>query len=144
MLSECAARPACNYSLPSSLHPCPPQMYGGMRGIRGLVTETSLLDPDEVYTTTHCWNIFHEVDCSLPLQGIRFRGYSIPECQEVCVCLSVCVCVCATLLLGMCRLYCCPVTPLSSCYRGRREGRSLCLRGYSTCCSRDRPLPRIR
>ncbi|GFO04970.1 citrate synthase [Plakobranchus ocellatus] len=36
-------------------------MYGGMRGIRGLVTETSVLDPDE---------------------GIRFRGYSIPECQE--------------------------------------------------------------
>ena len=38
------------------------QMYGGMRGIRGLVTETSLLDPEE---------------------GIRFRGYSIPECQEL-------------------------------------------------------------
>ena len=37
-------------------------MYGGMRGIRGLVTETSLLDPEE---------------------GIRFRGYSIPECQKV-------------------------------------------------------------
>lgn len=37
-------------------------MYGGMRGIRGLVTETSVLDPDE---------------------GIRFRGYSIPECQKV-------------------------------------------------------------
>lgn len=37
------------------------QAYGGMRGITGLVTETSLLDPDE---------------------GIRFRGYSIPECQE--------------------------------------------------------------
>ncbi|KAK3791304.1 hypothetical protein RRG08_012491 [Elysia crispata] len=36
-------------------------MYGGMRGIRGLVTETSVLDPDE---------------------GIRFRGFSIPECQE--------------------------------------------------------------
>jgi citrate synthase len=34
--------------------------YGGMRGIKGLVWETSLLDPDE---------------------GIRFRGYSIPECQ---------------------------------------------------------------
>lgn len=33
-----------------------------MRGIRGLVTETSLLDPEE---------------------GIRFRGYSIPECQEL-------------------------------------------------------------
>ncbi|RDD42819.1 Citrate synthase, mitochondrial [Trichoplax sp. H2] len=38
------------------------QAYGGMRGIKGLVTETSLLDPDE---------------------GIRFRGYSIPECQEI-------------------------------------------------------------
>lgn len=37
-------------------------MYGGMRGIRGLVTETSVLDPDE---------------------GIRFRGLSIPECQKV-------------------------------------------------------------
>ena len=37
-------------------------MYGGMRGIRGLVTETSLLDPEE---------------------GIRFRGYSLPECQEL-------------------------------------------------------------
>ena len=37
-------------------------MYGGMRGIRGLVTETSLLDPEE---------------------GIRFRGYSIPECQKL-------------------------------------------------------------
>ena len=37
-------------------------MYGGMRGIRGLVTETSVLDPDE---------------------GIRFRGYSIPDCQKV-------------------------------------------------------------
>ena len=38
------------------------QMYGGMRGIKGLVTETSVLDPEE---------------------GIRFRGYSIPECQQV-------------------------------------------------------------
>ena len=38
------------------------QMYGGMRGIRGLVTETSVLDPNE---------------------GIRFRGYSIPECQKL-------------------------------------------------------------
>ena len=37
-------------------------MYGGMRGIKGLVTETSVLDPDE---------------------GIRFRGYSIPECQKM-------------------------------------------------------------
>jgi citrate synthase len=37
-------------------------MYGGMRGIKGLVCETSVLDPDE---------------------GIRFRGLSIPECQEV-------------------------------------------------------------
>lgn len=33
-----------------------------MRGIKGLVTETSVLDPDE---------------------GIRFRGYSIPECQKI-------------------------------------------------------------
>jgi len=37
-------------------------MYGGMRGIKGLVTETSVLDPEE---------------------GIRFRGYTIPECQEL-------------------------------------------------------------
>jgi len=36
-------------------------MYGGMRGIKGLVTETSVLDPEE---------------------GIRFRGLSIPECQQ--------------------------------------------------------------
>jgi len=36
--------------------------YGGMRGIKGLVTETSVLDPEE---------------------GIRFRGYSIPECQKL-------------------------------------------------------------
>ena len=39
-----------------------PQMYGGMRGMKGLVTETSVLDADE---------------------GIRFRGYTIPECQEL-------------------------------------------------------------
>jgi len=38
------------------------QAYGGMRGITGLVTETSLLDPEE---------------------GIRFRGYSIPDCQKL-------------------------------------------------------------
>src|ERR1022692_5326178 len=37
------------------------QIYQGMRGITGLVTETSLLDSKE---------------------GIRFRGYSIPELQE--------------------------------------------------------------
>jgi citrate synthase len=37
------------------------QIYSGMRGMTGLVTETSLLDPQE---------------------GIRFRGYSIPELQE--------------------------------------------------------------
>ena len=34
------------------------QIYQGMRGITGLVTETSLLDAQD---------------------GIRFRGYSIPE-----------------------------------------------------------------
>jgi len=34
------------------------QAYGGMRGVKGLVCETSALDPEE---------------------GIRFRGYSIPE-----------------------------------------------------------------
>ncbi len=37
------------------------QIYQGMRGITGLVSETSLLDSKE---------------------GIRFRGYSIPELQE--------------------------------------------------------------
>ena len=37
------------------------QAYGGMRGVKGLVTETSALDPAE---------------------GIRFRGYSIPQLQE--------------------------------------------------------------
>lgn len=37
-------------------------IYGGMRGIKGLVTETSVLDANE---------------------GIRFRGYSIPECQKL-------------------------------------------------------------
>lgn len=37
------------------------QAYQGMRGITGLVTETSLLDANE---------------------GIRFRGYSIPELRE--------------------------------------------------------------
>ncbi|KAK9857564.1 hypothetical protein WJX84_011472 [Apatococcus fuscideae] len=36
-------------------------VIGGMRGITGVLWETSLLDPDE---------------------GIRFRGYSIPELQE--------------------------------------------------------------
>src|SRR5215471_9291786 len=36
------------------------QVYQGMRGKTGLVSETSLLDPQE---------------------GIRFRGYSIPELQ---------------------------------------------------------------
>lgn len=38
------------------------QIYQGMRGITGLVTETSLLDAQE---------------------GIRFRGHSIPELQQV-------------------------------------------------------------
>lgn len=38
------------------------QLYGGMRGIKGLITETSVLDADE---------------------GIRFRGYTIPECQKL-------------------------------------------------------------
>ncbi len=37
------------------------QVYQGMRGMTGLVTETSLLDSEE---------------------GIRFRGYSIPELRE--------------------------------------------------------------
>jgi citrate synthase len=33
-----------------------------MRSIKGMVTETSVLDPEE---------------------GIRFRGYSIPDCQKL-------------------------------------------------------------
>ena len=37
------------------------QIYQGMRGITGLVSETSLLDAKE---------------------GIRFRGFSIPELQQ--------------------------------------------------------------
>ena len=37
------------------------QAYGGMRGVKCMITETSALDPNE---------------------GIRFRGYSIPEVQE--------------------------------------------------------------
>lgn len=37
------------------------QVFQGMRGITGLVTETSLLDAQD---------------------GIRFRGYSIPELQQ--------------------------------------------------------------
>ena len=37
------------------------QAYGGMRGVKCMVCETSELDPEE---------------------GIRFRGYSIPECCE--------------------------------------------------------------
>ncbi|XP_062517871.1 citrate synthase, mitochondrial-like [Corticium candelabrum] len=38
------------------------QLYGGMRGMKAMLCETSVLDPDE---------------------GIRFRGYSIPECQKL-------------------------------------------------------------
>lgn len=37
------------------------QAYGGMRGVKCMVCETSAVDPYE---------------------GIRFRGYSIPELQE--------------------------------------------------------------
>jgi citrate synthase len=36
-------------------------MYGGMRGLKSLTTDISYLDPEE---------------------GIRFRGYTIPECLE--------------------------------------------------------------
>jgi citrate synthase len=38
------------------------QVIGGMRGMKALLCETSVLDPEE---------------------GIRFRGYSIPECQKL-------------------------------------------------------------
>ncbi len=37
------------------------QAYGGMRGVKSIVTETSALDPDE---------------------GIRFRGFTIPDLQK--------------------------------------------------------------
>ena len=37
------------------------QAYGGMRGVKCMVTETSLLDP---------------------MEGIRFRGFSIPQVQK--------------------------------------------------------------
>ncbi|RLC20019.1 MAG: citrate (Si)-synthase, partial [Deltaproteobacteria bacterium] len=37
------------------------QMYGGMRGVKALTTDISYLDP---------------------MEGIRFRGYTIPECLE--------------------------------------------------------------
>ncbi|KAJ3114582.1 citrate (Si)-synthase [Phlyctochytrium bullatum] len=36
--------------------------YGGMRGVKGLIWETSVLDAEE---------------------GIRFRGYTIPDCQKL-------------------------------------------------------------
>lgn len=38
------------------------QAYGGMRSVKSMTYETSLLDPSE---------------------GIRFRGYTIPECQQL-------------------------------------------------------------
>eukprot|EP00794_Sanderia_malayensis_P003543 gene3543-4046_t len=38
------------------------QAYGGMRGIKAMICETSVLDP---------------------VEGIRFRGYTIKECQEL-------------------------------------------------------------
>ena len=38
------------------------QVYGGMRGVRALVTDVSFVDPDE---------------------GIRFRGYTIPELLDI-------------------------------------------------------------
>ncbi|XP_014666740.1 PREDICTED: citrate synthase, mitochondrial-like [Priapulus caudatus] len=37
-------------------------LYGGMRGMKSMICETSVLDPEE---------------------GIRFRGKSIPECQKL-------------------------------------------------------------
>jgi len=42
------------------------QAFQGMRGVKCMVTETSLLDENE---------------------GIRFRGYSIPECQKLLPCM---------------------------------------------------------
>jgi citrate synthase len=37
-------------------------VYGGMRTMKSMICETSVLDPDE---------------------GIRFRGYTIPDCQKL-------------------------------------------------------------
>ncbi|MEO1627748.1 MAG: citrate (Si)-synthase, partial [Bacteroidota bacterium] len=37
------------------------QVFGGMRGVKSMIWETSQLDP---------------------IEGIRFRGYSIPEIRE--------------------------------------------------------------
>lgn len=47
-----------------------------MRGIKGLVCETSVLDPEE---------------------GIRYRGFSLPEVSKVC-CLAVVACLTVQLL----------------------------------------------
>ena len=38
------------------------QIYGGTRGVKSMICETSMLDPDE---------------------GIRYRGYSLPELIEL-------------------------------------------------------------
>jgi citrate synthase len=42
------------------------QLYGGMRGLKSMVYETSALDP---------------------VEGIRFRGFSIPELRDKLTCL---------------------------------------------------------
>ena len=54
------------------------QAYGGMRSVKSLVYETSLLDPVEVGLS-----LPEETRRLIVSQGIRFRGYSIPECQKV-------------------------------------------------------------
>lgn len=75
----------------------PLKVIGGMRGMTGLLWETSLLDPDEVCVMTWyydvCeWKVFQNSGWSIlcfvhPFsqfyQGIRFRGLSIPECQKL-------------------------------------------------------------
>jgi citrate synthase len=94
----------CNFSL-NHLFIMVGKVLGGMRGMTGLLWETSLLDPDEVYISIikSCYLLLVEFDDCLMnfwemtqvlsvidlkggllfLQGIRFRGLSIPECQKV-------------------------------------------------------------
>jgi citrate synthase len=72
------------------------QAYGGMRSVKSMVYETSLLDPVEVCTAPHlaagpvalfCALLQHRLLTSTTRggfpQGIRFRGLTIPECQKV-------------------------------------------------------------
>lgn len=70
------------------MHKCHKQAFiqvdniiGGMRGLKAMLWEASVLDPIEV-------RFIHHSATSLVLltsqsQGIRFHGLSIPECQKV-------------------------------------------------------------